>query len=105
MDATSFKTPSLGEKTRTFAKVWLLSFGGQVVQIVLVHKILVDDKRWLNEPGFLHALNSCTLLPGPEAMQLATYAEWLKHVMSGWLMAGLLFVLPGGLVITALSAM
>ena len=60
-----------------------------------MHKILVEEKRWLDEPRFLHALNYCMLLPGPEAMQLATYAGWLLHGVRGGLVAGLLFVLPG----------
>ena len=97
--------PSLGEATRTFAKVGLLSFGGPAGQIALMHKVLVDEKRWLDEARFLHALNYCMLLPGPEAMQLATYAGWLLHGVRGGLIAGLLFVLPGALVIVALSAL
>ncbi|MBB6464215.1 chromate transporter [Aminobacter lissarensis] len=104
MDTTPFKTPSFAEATRTFAKIGLLSFGGPAGQIALMHKILVDEKRWLDEPRFLHALNYCMLLPGPEAMQLATYSGWLMHGVRGGLVAGLLFVLPGALVISALSA-
>ena len=69
-----------------------------------MHRILVDERRWLDEARFLHALNYCMLLPGPEAMQLATYAGWLLHGVRGGLIAGLLFVLPGAVVITALSA-
>src|ERR687892_2735313 len=95
--------PSFSEATRTFAKIGLLSFGGPAGQIALMHRILVDEKRWLDEPRFLHALNYCMLLPGPEAMQLATYAGWLLHGVRGGLVAGLLFVLPGALVITLLS--
>lgn len=106
MDTTPLRAapPSFGEATRTFAKIGLLSFGGPAGQIALMHKILVDEKRWLDEPRFLHALNYCMLLPGPEAMQLATYAGWLMHGIRGGLVAGLLFVLPGAFVITALSA-
>ncbi|WP_269930631.1 chromate efflux transporter [Aminobacter sp. HY435] len=105
MDATLPRpAPSFGEATRTFAKIGLLSFGGPAGQIALMHKILVDEKRWLDEPRFLHALNYCMLLPGPEAMQLATYSGWLLHGIRGGLVAGLLFVLPGAVVITALSA-
>ena len=81
-----------------------MSFGGPAGQIALMHRILVDEKRWLDEARFLHALNYCMLLPGPEAMQLATYAGWLLHGVRGGLIAGLLFVLPGAIVITALSA-
>lgn len=96
-------TPSLGEVTRTFAKIGLLSFGGPAGQIALMHRILVEEKRWLDEPRFLHALNYCMLLPGPEAMQLATYAGWLVQGVRGGLVAGLLFVLPGAAVLVALS--
>lgn len=88
-----------------FAKIGLLSFGGPAGQIALMHRVLVEEKRWLDEARFLHALNYCMLLPGPEAMQLATYAGWLLHGVRGGLIAGLLFVLPGALVITALSAL
>ena len=96
-------TPSFGEVTRTFAKIGLLSFGGPAGQIALMHRILVEEKCWLDEPRFLHALNYCMLLPGPEAMQLATYAGWLVQGVRGGLVAGLLFVLPGAAVLVALS--
>ncbi len=96
--------PSLSEATAAFARIGLLSFGGPAGQIALMHRVLVDEKRWLDEPRFLHALNYCMLLPGPEAMQLATYAGWLLHGVRGGLIAGLLFVLPGAVVITLLSA-
>ncbi|QPC88792.1 chromate efflux transporter [Mesorhizobium sp. NBSH29] len=96
--------PTFAEATHTFARIGLLSFGGPAGQIALMHKVLVDEKAWLDEPRFLHALNYCMLLPGPEAMQLATYSGWLLHGVRGGLMAGLLFVLPGALVITLLSA-
>jgi chromate transporter len=89
---------------RVFAKIGFLSFGGPAGQIALMHRVLVDERRWLDEARFLHALNYCMLLPGPEAMQLATYAGWLLHGVRGGLVAGLLFVLPGAVVITALSA-
>ena len=102
--ATGSGNPSFAETTKTFARIGLLSFGGPAGQIALMHKILVDEKRWLDEARFLHALNYCMLLPGPEAMQLATYAGWLLHGVRGGLVAGLLFVLPGAAVITALSA-
>ncbi|HTV68605.1 MAG TPA: chromate efflux transporter [Rhizobiaceae bacterium] len=103
-------TPSRGdvsfaEATRVFARIGLLSFGGPAGQIALMHRILVDERRWLDEKRFLHALNYCMLLPGPEAMQLATYAGWLLHGVRGGLVAGLLFVLPGAAVITLLSAL
>jgi chromate transporter len=102
--ATSVPPVSLGEVTRVFGKIGLLSFGGPAGQIALMHRVLVDEKRWLDEARFLHALNYCMLLPGPEAMQLATYAGWLLHGVRGGLIAGLLFVLPGAIVITVLSA-
>lgn len=96
--------PSFGEMVAVFARIGLLSFGGPAGQIALMHRMLVEERKWLDEPRFLHALNYCMLLPGPEAMQLATYAGWLMHGVRGGLVAGLLFVLPGALVITVLSA-
>jgi chromate transporter len=97
-------TPSFSEANRTFGKIGLLSFGGPAGQIALMHRILVDEKKWLGEKQYLNALNFCMLLPGPEAMQLATYAGWMLHGVKGGLMAGLLFVLPGALVLLALSS-
>jgi len=84
-------------------KIGLLSFGGPAGQIALMHKIIVDERRWLTEEQYLHALNFCMLLPGPEAMQLATYAGWRLHGWRGGLAAGLLFVIPGSIVILGLS--
>ncbi|SFK41218.1 chromate transporter [Mesorhizobium albiziae] len=104
VSATFATAPSFAETVRVFGKIGLLSFGGPAGQIALMHRVLVDEKRWLDEPRFLHALNYCMLLPGPEAMQLATYAGWLLHGVKGGLAAGLLFVLPGAAVITLLSA-
>ena len=101
---TALDRPSLADATRVFAKVGLLSFGGPAGQIALMHRLFVDEKRWIDEARYLHALNYCMLLPGPEAMQLATYVGWLLHGVKGGLIAGLLFVLPGALVLTALSA-
>ena len=75
--------PSFSEAARTFGKIGLLSFGGPAGQIALMHKILVDEKKWLEEKQYLNALNFCMLLPGPEAMQLATYAGWLLHGVEG----------------------
>ncbi|MEG3124064.1 chromate efflux transporter [Sphingomonas sp. GB1N7] len=87
--------------------VWLriaaLSFGGPAGQIAVMHRILVDEKRWIGEHRFLHALNYCMLLPGPEAQQLATYVGWLMHKTRGGIVAGALFVLPGAVSIMALS--
>ncbi|MGB8816541.1 MAG: chromate efflux transporter [Rhizobiaceae bacterium] len=97
-------TPSFSEATKVFTKIGLLSFGGPAGQIALMHRVLVDEKEWLEEKQFLHALNFCMLLPGPEAMQLATYAGWLLHGVKGGLMAGLLFIVPGFFVMLALSA-
>lgn len=93
----------IAEATRTWARVAALSFGGPAGQIAVMHRILVDEKRWIGENRFLHALNYCMLLPGPEAMQLATYFGWLMHGVRGGLIAGGLFVLPGFLSILALS--
>lgn len=88
-------------------KVWLrvaaLSFGGPAGQIAVMHRIVVDEKKWVGENRFLHALNYCMLLPGPEAQQLAVYLGWLMHRTAGGLMAGILFILPGFLSILALS--
>lgn len=86
-----------------WVKIGLLSFGGPAGQIALMHRILVEEKKWLDESRFLHALNYCMLLPGPEAQQLATYVGWLMHGVRGGLVAGLLFILPGALAIFLLS--
>jgi len=86
-----------------FGKIGLLSFGGPAAQIALMHKELVEDRAWLSEDEFLRALSFCMLLPGPEAMQLATYSGWKKSGVWGGLIAGLLFVLPGALVIALLA--
>lgn len=84
-------------------QIGVLSFGGPAGQIALMHRIIVDEKRWLDDARFLHALNYCMLLPGPEAQQLATYVGWLLHGVRGGLVAGLLFILPGAVAILALS--
>ena len=91
------------EAVRVFARIGLLSFGGPTAQIAVMHKILVEEKKWLDESLFVHALSFCMLLPGPEAMQLVTYAGWRLLGLRGGLMAGLLFVLPGAVVMLALS--
>ena len=88
----------------TWARIAALSFGGPAGQIAVMHRILVEEKNWISESRFLHALNYCMLLPGPEAQQLATYIGWLLHGWRGGLIAGLLFILPGFVVILALSA-
>ena len=97
------EAPSFGEATRAFGRIACLSFGGPAGQIAVMHRILVEEKRWIGEERFLHALNFCMLLPGPEAQQLATYCGWLLHRTLGGLVAGLLFVLPGFLAMMALS--
>ncbi|MDX8523192.1 chromate efflux transporter [Mesorhizobium sp. MSK_1335] len=96
--------PSFREATRLWAKIGLLSFGGPAGQIALMHKELVEERRWIGEERFLHALNYCMLLPGPEAQQLAIYVGWLLHRTAGGLVAGILFVLPGALVMLGLSS-
>ncbi len=94
---------SFAEATRVWLRIALLSFGGPAGQIAVMHRILIDEKRWIGERRFLHALNFCMLLPGPEAQQLATYIGWLLHGVRGGLIAGGLFVLPGAVAILALS--
>ncbi len=95
--------PSLSQAARTWARIAALSFGGPAGQIAVMHRILVEEKRWIGDSRFLHALNFCMLLPGPEAMQLATYIGWLMHGVRGALVAGLFFILPGVVAIMALS--
>src|SRR5215203_5856008 len=94
---------SLGEAFWVWLRVALLSFGGPAGQIAVMHRIIVDEKKWISESRFLHALNYCMLLPGPEAQQLATYIGWLMHRTLGGIMAGVLFVVPGVIAIMALS--
>lgn len=94
---------SFGEAFAVWVKIGLLSFGGPAGQIALMHRMLVDEKKWLSESQFLHALNFCMLLPGPEAQQLATYSGWLLHGVKGGLAAGLMFILPGIAVMMALA--
>jgi chromate transporter len=94
---------SLREAIPTWCRVAAQSFGGPAGQIAVMHRIVVDEKRWISEERFLHALNFCMLLPGPEATQLATYIGWLMHGTAGGLAAGILFILPGIVAIFALS--
>src|SRR5262245_41701663 len=96
--------PTFGEAFAVWAKIGVLSFGGPAGQIALMHRILVEERRWIAEDRYLQALNFCMLLPGPEAMQLATYVGWRLHGTLGGLAAGLLFVLPGAFVVLMLSA-
>ena len=95
--------PTFKEAAKLWARIGLLSFGGPAGQIALMHKELVEERRWIGEQRFLHALNYCMLLPGPEAQQLAIYIGWLLHRTAGGLVAGILFVLPGALVMLGLS--
>ena len=92
-----------GEALRTWFKIGCLGFGGPAGQIALMHRILVDEKKWVEEQRYLHALNFCMLLPGPEAQKLATYVGWLLHGLRGGLAAGILFVLPGAIVMLVVS--
>jgi chromate transporter len=96
-------TPSLKEAFYYWLKLGFISFGGPAGQIAIMHQDLVENKRWISEKRFLHALNYCMLLPGPEAQQLATYIGWLMHKTRGGLIAGVLFVLPSLLILIGLS--
>jgi chromate transporter len=99
----AFHKVTLRESFWTWCRIAALSFGGPAGQIAVMHRIIVDEKKWIREERFLHALNYCMLLPGPEAQQLAIYIGWLMHRTIGGLMAGVLFVLPGFVSILALS--
>ncbi|WP_431321510.1 chromate efflux transporter [Rhizobium sp. YTU87027] len=101
----SVAVPTLRQAARVWARIGCLNFGDPTGQIALMHRTIVDEKRWISEERFLHALNFCMLLPGPEAQQLATYMGWLMHGIRGGLVAGLLFILPGFLAILALSSL
>src|ERR1041385_8196481 len=95
--------PSFGEAFLVWLKIGCINFGGPAGQIALMHRVVVDEKKWIDEARFLHALNFSMLLPGPEATKLATYVGWLLHGVRGGLAAGILFVLPGALVMLGLS--
>ena len=97
-------TPTFREALRAWTQIGLLSFGGPAAQIALMHRVVVDEKRWLKEPQFLNALSFCMFLPGPEAMQLVAYVGWRLHGLKGGLAAGLLFVIPGALIVLALAS-
>jgi chromate transporter len=105
--ASSALTPPITftELLRAFTRIGLLSFGGPAGQIALMHRELVEERKWVAEEDFLHALNFCHLLPGPEAQQLATWIGWRLHGWRGGLAAGLLFVIPGAAIILALSVL
>jgi chromate transporter len=97
--------PGFWEAFRVWLKIGFINFGGPAGQIALMHRILVEERRWISETRFLHALNYCMLLPGPEAQQLATYIGWLLHRTWGGLVAGLLFILPGFLIILGIAVL
>lgn len=97
------QTPSFAEFFKVWLKIGCVNFGGPAGQIAMMHRVMVDEKKWIDEPRFLHALNFCMLLPGPEAQKLATYIGWLLHGVRGGLTSGILFVLPGALFMLALS--
>ena len=98
-NVANLRPPTFGEAARFWLKLGLISFGGPAGQISLMHQELVDKKRWISEERFLHALNYCMLLPGPEAQQLATYIGWALHQTRGGLVAGILFVLPASILL------
>ncbi|MGX6646887.1 chromate efflux transporter [Maricaulaceae bacterium MS644] len=103
--STLAPAPSLREAAAVWFRIGCLGFGGPAGQIALMHRVLVEEKAWIDEDGFLAGLNFCMLLPGPEAQQLAIYVGWRVNGIFGALIAGLLFVLPGAIVIFALSAL
>ncbi|MEI9804053.1 MAG: chromate efflux transporter [Pseudolabrys sp.] len=94
---------SFGEAFKVWLEIGCINFGGPAAQIALMHRVIVDEKKWVEDARFLHALNFCMLLPGPEAQKLATYLGWLLHGVRGGLVAGILFVIPGAFVMLALS--
>jgi chromate transporter len=104
-DGTAAGHPTFAEAFAVWTRIGFLSFGGPAGQIALMHRVLVDERKWIDERGFLQALNFCMLLPGPEAMQLATYVGWRLHGVRGGLAAGLMFVIPGALLMLVLSAL
>src|ERR1044071_2608194 len=102
-DQIPVRPPTFVEAFRFWVKLGFISFGGPTGQIAIMHAELVERKKWISETRFLHALNYCMLLPGPEATQLATYVGWLLHKTRGGIAAGALFVLPSALLLWALS--
>jgi chromate transporter len=103
VSAGNYTPVAFAEAFRVWLKIGCLGFGGPAGQIALMHRILVDEKKWVEESRYLHALNFCMLLPGPEAQKLATYVGWLLHGLRGGLVAGILFVLPGAFVMLGVS--
>lgn len=97
--------PSFREALRFWLRLGFISFGGPAGQIAIMHRVVVDEKKWISESRFLHALNYCMLLPGPEAQQLATYIGWLLHGRKGGIAAGLLFILPSVFILLGLSVL
>ncbi|MEO8651404.1 MAG: chromate efflux transporter [Hyphomicrobiaceae bacterium] len=104
-DEAAAGQPTFAEAFAVWTRIGFLSFGGPAGQIALMHRVLVDERKWIDERYFLQALNFCMLLPGPEAMQLATYVGWRLHGVRGGLAAGLMFVIPGALLMLLLSAL
>src|SRR3974390_1949716 len=103
-ESAAVKEPvPFSEAVRPWSRIAALSFGGPAGQIAVMHRILVEEKKWISETRFLHALNYCMLLPGPEAHELAIYIGWPLHSARGGRVAGALFVLPGLIALTALS--
>src|SRR5215471_15535117 len=102
-DKSERRTVSFKEAFRFWFKLGFISFGGPAGQIAIMHRELVDRRRWVSEERFLHALNYCMLLPGPEAMELAIYIGWLLHRVSGGVVAGAFFVIPSIFVLLGLS--
>ena len=98
------RLPTFGETFMVWLRIGCLSFGGPAGQIALMHREVVDERNWISDRRFLNALNFCHLLPGPEAQQLAIYLGWLMHGPRGGVAAGLLFVIPGAIVMLGLSA-
>src|SRR5213075_1467539 len=103
MTSSSFTKPGFAEAFRFWLKLGFISFGGPTGQIAIMHAELVEKRKWISEARFLHALNYCMLLPGPEATQLATYIGWLLHKTWGGIIAGSLFVLPSVFILWVLS--
>src|SRR2546425_8424483 len=103
MNKNAHRAVTFSEALTFWLKLGFISFGGPAGQIAIMHRVLVDEKKWIEEQRFLHALNYCMLLPGPEAQQLATYVGWLLHGTRGGLVAGTFFVLPGFFLLLALS--
>src|ERR1043166_5723514 len=95
--------PTFGEAFRLWLKVGCINFGGPAAQIAMMHRMVVDEKKWVDDARFVHALSFCMLLPGPEATKLAAYIGWLLHGVRGGLAAGILFVVPGALFMLGLS--